>query len=190
MKTFEKFPSIPVGFVVEPLIKQLQIALDDTYFYNSVDFDFFAKIAEHPRLQPNHALFIIDTMAKIYLNDLVYAGCAGIVFMQIASRFLQYDEIFDFITKFMTMCFAMLPGLEKPKEKKEETEDKKWKKKPILLGAAAEEQKAKEKEEEIANLYRGMKKTYIIEILRKMLTLKNLDIADMVRQMALVTNYK
>lgn len=38
---FEAQPTIPVGFVVEPLVNQLQMAEGVSYHYNSADFQFF-----------------------------------------------------------------------------------------------------------------------------------------------------
>lgn len=55
-------------------------------------------------------------MAKIYINDFAYANSAVVPFMAIAARFIWHDLIFDFLVKFMTMVFSMLPDLEKKKE--------------------------------------------------------------------------
>jgi len=63
-------------------------------------------------------------MAKIYINDFAYANCAAVPFMAIAARFLRHELIFDFIIKFMTMVFSMLPELEKKKKDKVEIDPK------------------------------------------------------------------
>mgnify|MGYP006279430489 CR=1 FL=1 len=60
---FENIPTIPVGFVVDPLVKLLQESEGDTYFYNTIDFDFLCAIAKHPKLQPRNALQLIDIFA-------------------------------------------------------------------------------------------------------------------------------
>lgn len=83
-------------------------------------------------------------MAKIYINDFAYANCASVPFMAVAAWFIWNDLIFDFIVKFMTMIFSMLPELEKKKKDKNEADDKNKGKKPILVGKAAEEQTLKE----------------------------------------------
>ena len=41
INVFQREDTIPVGFIVEPLVKQLQIAAGDTYIYNTIDFEFF-----------------------------------------------------------------------------------------------------------------------------------------------------
>lgn len=63
---------------------------------------------------------------------------------------MNYEPVYDFLMKFMTMTFSMLPGLEK--KKKEEPENPRGNsvrkaKKPVLVGKAAEEQRAKEEAE-------------------------------------------
>lgn len=104
-------------------------------------------------------------MAKIYINDFAYANCAAVPFMIIAQRFIRHDLVFDFIVKFMTMIFSMLPELEKKKEIK--PIDEKKGKKQVLVGKLAEEQKAKEQEEQLAETNRFLKKVRLIEILKK-----------------------
>jgi len=112
-----KHPSIPIGFVLEPMLKQIQ--LQETPTYNSSDFEFFVNMSKHPKLQPDHALHVIDTMAKIYLNDLIYANCAAKPFKVIAKRFIGYKPVYDFVIKYMTMTFSMLPRLESKKKAEE-----------------------------------------------------------------------
>jgi len=58
-------------------------------------------------------------MAKIYINDFAYANCAAVPFMAVAAWFIRHDLIFDFVVKFMTMVFSMLPELEKKKKEKD-----------------------------------------------------------------------
>ena len=88
----------------------------ESYVYNSYDFTFFAKLANHPTLNPTQALYLIDSMAKIYINDFAFANSASVVFMAIAARFILHEQIFDFLIKFITMLFSMLPDLEKKKD--------------------------------------------------------------------------
>jgi len=48
---FETAPSIPIGLLIEPLIKQIQVTEGVTYFFKVFDFDFFNFLAKHPKLQ-------------------------------------------------------------------------------------------------------------------------------------------
>ena len=126
-------------------------------------------------------------MAKIYLNDLCYATSAAVPFISVARRFISNETIFDFLVKFMTMIFSMLPNLDKiKKEEPKQTRGKKH----ALVGKEAEKQRAKEEAEQLEDLNRGLKKTYIIEILKKIQNLKNEEINDMMRTICLVANKK
>ncbi len=117
MIMYVKHPKMPVSFVVEPIVKQLQLSEGDTYIYNTIDFEFFQSLASHPTLKPPNGLYMMDSMAKIYLNDQVYAMSALDPLITIAKRFFKHEPIYDFCTKLMTMTFSMLPGLEKSKPK-------------------------------------------------------------------------
>ena len=72
IEIFELIPSIPVSFVVDPLILHLQSSDGEAFQYSSIDFDFLS-LAKHPKLHPRNALQLLDYLAKIYLNDLSYA---------------------------------------------------------------------------------------------------------------------
>jgi len=41
IEIFDSIPTIPVGFVLDPLIQYLQSSDGDSYQYNTIDFDFF-----------------------------------------------------------------------------------------------------------------------------------------------------
>lgn len=72
MAFFEISESIPVGILLEPLIKQFMESEGSTYNYNTFDFEFFTHIAKHPKLKLNDAIPLMDALAKIYLNDIVF----------------------------------------------------------------------------------------------------------------------
>ena len=111
--TFDKIPNIPVSFILEPLIQYLQSTEGEFFQYGLIDFDLFMAIAKHPKLNPRNALLLIDYLAKIILNDLSYASCAGVVFAHVASRFNQIDQIKEFIIKYLTVSISMLLTVEK-----------------------------------------------------------------------------
>jgi len=123
----------------------------------------------------------------MYLNDMVYANAVAIPFIKIAQRFLPHDTCYDFIIKFMTMIFSMLPGLhKKPEEKKPERKGKKI----ALVGKAAEEHRLKEEASLKEEGERKLKRTYIIEMLKKLQALKHEELNDTMRTVCLVANKK
>jgi hypothetical protein len=78
---------------LEPLIKQINISENVTYFYKVFDFDFFTVIANHPKLLPANAVQLADLLAKIYLNDVAHAQAARVPLILLCSRF-NLDEAF------------------------------------------------------------------------------------------------
>lgn len=69
IQLFKKFPNIPIGLLVEELIKQIQLSEGDSFEFKLYDFEFFMFAAEHPKLQQSHAIQLLDLLAKVYLND-------------------------------------------------------------------------------------------------------------------------
>jgi hypothetical protein len=56
MTSFSFSATIPIGILLEPMIKLIQVSEDKTYFFNIADFSFFTGIAMHPRLTVKHGL--------------------------------------------------------------------------------------------------------------------------------------
>jgi hypothetical protein len=113
---FEAHPTIPVGLLIEPLIKQIQVTEGVSYFFKIFDFDFFSFIAKHPKLNIQGAIPLTDMLAKVYLNEVVYSSAAAVPFIQACSRFIHDEQMQEFLIKFETICLSMLMGLEKNAE--------------------------------------------------------------------------
>lgn len=178
-QVFESQPTIPVGFVVEPLVNQLQLAEGVSYHYNSVDFQFFVAIAKHPKLQAQQAIPLIDILAKIYLNDQSYAQCCSRPLMMLISRFINDAGVREFLVKFMTVSLSMLLALEKGKGAKKV-------KIPTTMNAKGKDGGKETKEEKEIN--RALKKTFIIEIARKIQKLRHNYINAQMKSLVLSTN--
>ena len=116
IQLFEKVQNIPVGIVIEPLVKQINVSDDTTYVYNTFDFDFFISVARHQRLSVKHGLQLMDVLGKIYLNDFHYFRAAGIAFMLIANRHASAEALQEYLYRFC--CYALLQIQEIEKSKK------------------------------------------------------------------------
>lgn len=58
---FQSHATIPVGILIDPLLKIIQTAERQTYNYNVFDFEFFTSLAKHPKLQASpHGLQLMD----------------------------------------------------------------------------------------------------------------------------------
>lgn len=111
---FEHQQSIPLSLLMEPLLKQIALSENVTYFFKVFDFDFFLSLARHPKLTPVNATGLADLLGKVYLNDPVQAQAACVPLMVLCSRFVKSDEAMsELIVKFATVCLAALMNLEK-----------------------------------------------------------------------------
>lgn len=53
---FERSNTIPIGILIEPLVKQILITESVTFNFNVFDFDFFSSLARHSRLNIKNAV--------------------------------------------------------------------------------------------------------------------------------------
>jgi hypothetical protein len=104
---------------VEPLIKQISISENVTYFHKVFDFDFYTVLAKHAKLSASNAVSLADLLAKVYLNDPVLSSAASVPLMLLCSRFIAEDQMQEFIVKFQTICLASLMNLEKNAEERQ-----------------------------------------------------------------------
>ena len=72
IKFFSLSDTIPVGILIEPLMKQFSESEGVPYDYNIFDFDLLTSLVNHPKLKLTDAIPIMDTLAKIYLNDITF----------------------------------------------------------------------------------------------------------------------
>lgn len=50
MVVFESLENIPLNILVEPLVRQIQVTDNVSYFFNVFDFEFFTYISKNERL--------------------------------------------------------------------------------------------------------------------------------------------
>lgn len=92
---FEKNPGIPIGILLDPLIKQYQVSNDINF--NTVDFQFFIKISKHQRLNVRQGLQTMDVLGKIYMTHQLYLKAAVNPFMHLAKRFIEHSSIQEYL---------------------------------------------------------------------------------------------
>jgi hypothetical protein len=69
---FQTVPSIPIGLLVDPLLKQLMNFASLTTF----DFDFLRVLTMHPKFNQQMAQTLLDLMAKLFFSDPISSGPA------------------------------------------------------------------------------------------------------------------
>ena len=118
---FEGNPAIPIGILLEPVIKQLQVVSDIKLV--STDFDFFVKIAKHPRLSLKNSVQTMDVLGKIYLNDEFYARAAAIPLMMIATRYIDSSSIQEYLFRLIKYSLGLAETYEKRKKVKNQDQE-------------------------------------------------------------------
>jgi len=108
--------------------------------------------------------------------------------MAIATRFAEEDSIKEFVIKYLTVSISMLLTTEKPAEDNSAEGKKKKLQELSLRGKNAKAREKEKKKEELDNLNRTLKKTFIIELARKIQSLRNDEINAHLKGICLSTN--
>ena len=95
----EKYPTIPVDFLLEPLLRQLNSSEGKTYILNVFDFEFFVKICKHPKMDSSFALSYLEYFSRLYIKSLIYGKLTIRVIKILTSRFCEEEAIIEFIKK-------------------------------------------------------------------------------------------
>ena len=107
IKFFELSETIPVGILIEPLMKQFIESEGITYNYNVFDFELFSSLVNHPKIKLNDAIPILDILSKIYLNDIIFCNAASVPLLQIISKFIEDPLLLEYVKKLITLSLSM-----------------------------------------------------------------------------------
>ena len=72
-RVYDETPSLPIGILLAPLIKQIRLTETLSYQLNIFDFEFLRQCAVHPRLKLSHAVQLVDLLMKIYTSNVIFA---------------------------------------------------------------------------------------------------------------------
>ena len=95
--------SIPVGILIEPLVKQCSLN-----GYDEDDLNLLNITTLHPRLSVKHALIILDLVGKIVLNDPVYCRMCWSPLFSLLKRFPRQLQLQNFILRFVKVALKQL----------------------------------------------------------------------------------
>ena len=107
IQTLESMPHVPVGVVVEPVVKQASL-----HGYNNLDFDFFISLSKHPRLTVRHGLMTLDLLGKICLNDPLFGRVGTVPFLILAKRFGEEEVVQEYMERFAKVALSMFMHIE------------------------------------------------------------------------------
>ena len=149
IQTLEAMPHVPVGVVVEPVIKQASL-----HGYNNLDFDFFISLSKHPRLTVRHGLMTLDLLGKICLNDPLFGRVGTVPFLILAKRFGDEEVVQEYIERFAKVALSMFMHIETRPD--------------------AHPELGRQRNKEAANIIH-IRRTLVMEVIAKIAHLRNQD---------------
>lgn len=102
--------SMPIGIFIDPWIKQIQISDSENnsiYIWNMTDFEFLKFISENNKLSTKNVIQIIDILAKVYLNNHIYAYCSLDILLILIRKFHFDDLVQEFLIKLSKIALAI-----------------------------------------------------------------------------------
>jgi len=179
-------PNIPVGILIDPLVRQIQLSENSTYFYNTSDFEFFNTIAENPKLNVKNSIQLLDVLAKIILSEPLFGESAKVPFLKMIHRFINETSIVDFAGKFVRVAISTLFGLMKRKAPLKSTKPVKKQQKFANHAAQLQAQAAEAEEDKMGD----MECRVIIETLKDIQLLGEESLNDLLKGLILAANLK
>eukprot|EP00698_Gefionella_okellyi_P018549 TRINITY_DN5570_c0_g1_i1.p1 TRINITY_DN5570_c0_g1~~TRINITY_DN5570_c0_g1_i1.p1 ORF type:complete len:1254 (+),score=279.86 TRINITY_DN5570_c0_g1_i1:91-3852(+) len=104
----ETQPSIPVGILVEPLVKQLLVR-----GYTNTHFDFLIALSKHARLSVKHALMLLDVFGKMSVSDALHGRVATVPLLIILTRFHSDQQVVEYIEQYGKLVLTLFINVEK-----------------------------------------------------------------------------
>ena len=172
--------SIPIGVVLEPLLKYLQSPeAISAKKLNIFDLEFLACVAQSPKLSTKHVIPLLDVLAKVYLNNIIYSSIVGKSIIRLVATHLEFEQIQDFVTKLVEVSLAIFYSSEKSKRPKERIlpnyNNKHVNSRPIIPN--------QELEQEILG---AQKRALIIELIKNLINLGNHGLNDQIKSRLLL----
>ena len=118
---YENNPTIPVGILLEPLLKQMQGDETTALYVNVFDFEFFGSVVKHPKFTEAQALQIFYIMADVYLNNIAFSKESHKIILDILGDHIKSEALQEAVTKFVKASLAMFYSSEKNKRPKQKT---------------------------------------------------------------------
>jgi len=179
------YSSIPIGILIEPMVKQLQNAEGKSYTLNVFDFKFLEAASNHPKLGLKAAIQLLDILAKIYLTNITFAHMVVQPFIRVISRYVEEDSMQEYMVEFAKLCLSKYYSSVKKKKSKESVA-----KKFIYLEDkdelfAGPSQITPEMEQEILNAQR---RALIINILKEIINLESNLLNSKYKSLLVYTN--
>lgn len=179
MQVFSKIDSIPLNILLDPLIRQIQVA-ESASSLNVFDFQFFAYVANSAKLNIKNGILLFDILAKIYLNNTVQASMVFQPIVVIVQRFSEDATLQELVNKFIKVSLAILYSLEKKKLPKPKAHPS-----PSKKDSSAEQQAANAQEQEVLN---AQKRNQIVVVINSLIRLNISTVNEKAKPLIAHTN--
>ena len=204
---FKVILSIPVGILVEPYVKQINLCLGSSYYFNINDVAFLITIARHPRFNVKEAVLALDVLGKVYFDigkdekieeeamrantyrGIFFYKLVNSVFTMILSRYLMHEVGVEFCFKYVKMLIQSFCRLDRPLSDKIYLN-------AIVLNVNPEDNKEKlvfeediilnEKEKNNNVNYRSLSKIVIVQMVQDILRINNTFINGVIKNLLIV----
>ncbi|CAD8109737.1 unnamed protein product [Paramecium sonneborni] len=120
MYLIQKYSSIPIDILIEPLIKQ--VMLNDA-LVNLTDMTLFKFISKHPKMKIRLAILLLDLLAKIYLNSVTMSHLSLNPIQVLLARFAESPLLREYAFKLCKIGLALHYGSLKSKRQQVKTND-------------------------------------------------------------------
>ncbi|CAD8193441.1 unnamed protein product [Paramecium pentaurelia] len=120
MYLIQKYSSIPIDILLEPLIKQ--VMLNDA-LVNLTDMILFKFISKHPKMKIRLAILLLDLLAKIYLNSVTMSHLSFNPIQVLLARFAESPMLREYAFKLCKIGLALHYGSLKSKRQQVKTND-------------------------------------------------------------------
>lgn len=114
MELMRQHAGVPVGILVEPMIKKFQAADRETL--SVIDIELFLVIAKHPRCTGRHAAMIAQVLARTCVESAEFGRAASLPLLAILHRFTGEDNVMSFFERFLQIVLTRLIQRGVPKE--------------------------------------------------------------------------
>jgi hypothetical protein len=84
---FKKYQNIPIGLLVEPLIRQVVVQLGVTVFLKTFDMDFFLFLTSHPKLTVAVSVPLMNLLSKLCLAEISFGTSAINSYISLVERY-------------------------------------------------------------------------------------------------------
>ena len=94
--SLEKWQGLPIGIVIEPLVKQISL-----HGYTNVDFDFFMTLSTHRKLEDKHGMLLLDLFGRICVEDPLHGRLALVPFLSLVDRFNGEEVLVEYLVQYV-----------------------------------------------------------------------------------------